>query len=75
MKIDGSQVTLVPQCLFNITSKVERLNTNNIDDVNDNNNNSDNKIEFRRTKRGKTNSDTLQLLLLITKAKITPFLG
>ena len=61
----GSLVTLVPQRLFNIT-RVEKVNTN-YKDVNDN------KAEFvgQTTATVKTNKTTLQLPLLITKAKIT----
>ena len=66
----GSPVTLIPKCLFNEITKVEKMN-NDYKDVNDN------KIEFigQTNATVKTNTSTLQLPLLITKAKITPLMG
>ena len=66
----GSPVTLIPQRLFTKITEVEELKTN-YKDVNDN------KIDFLgQTKaRVKTNSTTLKLPLLITKANITPLMG
>ena len=66
----GSPVTLIPKRLLNEITKVKKLN-NDYKDVNDN------KIEFigRTNATVKTNSTTLQLPLLITKANITPLMG
>ena len=65
----GSPVTLIPQRLFNKITEVEELKTN-YKDVNDN------KIDLGQTKAlVKTNSTTLQLPLLITKANNTPLMG
>ena len=66
----GSPVTLIPQRLFNEITKVEKMN-NDYKDVNDN------KIEFigQTNATVKTNTTTLQLPLLITKANITPLMG
>ena len=66
----GSPVTLIPHRLFNKTTKVEKKNT----DYKDVNNN---KIEtFGQTNvTVKTNTTSLQLPLLITKANITPLMG
>ena len=65
----GSPVTLIHQLLFNGISEVKMLNTN-YKNVNDNH------IELiGQTKAAvKTNNTTLQLPLLITKAKITPLM-
>ena len=65
----GSSVTLITQHLINDTLDVEKLNTK-YKDVNDNT------IEcFGQTKATvKTNNTTLKLLLLITKANITPLM-
>ena len=65
----GYPVTLIPQRLFNET-KVEKMN-NDYKDVNDN------KVEFigQTNATVKTNTTTLQLPLLITKANITPLMG
>ena len=62
----GSPVTLIP----NEITKVQKMN-NDYKDVNDN------KIEFIEQTNAtvKTNTTTLQLPLLITKANITPLLG
>ena len=69
-KDSGSPVTLIPQRLFNKITEVEELKTN-YRDVNDN------KIDFLGQTKAlvKTNSTTLQLPLLITKANITPLMG
>ena len=66
----GSPVTLIPQRLFNEITNVEKMN-NDYKDVNDN------KIEFigQTNATVKTNTTTLQLPLLITKANITPLMG
>ena len=66
----GSPVTLIPKCLFNKIAKVEKMN-NDFKDVNDN------KIEFigQTNATVKTNTTTLQLPLLKTKAKTTLFMG
>ena len=66
----GSPVTLIPQRLFNKITEVEELKAN-YKDVNDN------KIVFLGQTKAlvKTNSTTLQLPLLITKANITPLMG
>ena len=66
----GSPVTLIAQRLFNKITEVEQLKTN-YKDVNDN------KIDFLGQTKAlvKTNSTTLQLPLLITKANITPLMG
>ena len=66
----GSQVTLIPQRLFNKITEVDELKTK-YKDVNDNN------IDFLGQRKAlvKTNSTILQLPLLITKANITPLMG
>ena len=66
----GSSVTLIPKRLFNDITKVEKLN-NNYKDVNHN------KKEFigQTNAMVKTNTTTLQLPLLITKANLTPLMG
>ena len=66
----GSPVTIIPKRLFNEITKVEKLN-NGYKDVNDN------KIEFigQTNATVKTNTTTLQLPLLKTKANITPLMG
>ena len=63
-------MTLIPQRLFNKTTKVEKMNTD-YKDVNDN------KIEFVEQTNAtvKTNTTSLQLPLLIKKANITPLMG
>ena len=74
----GSPVTLIPQRLFNKITEVEELKTN-YKDVNDRSNYYfvNVKIDFlaQTTALVKTNSTTLQLPLLITKANITPLMG
>ena len=66
----GSPVTPIPQRLFNKTTKVEKMNTD-YKDVNDN------KIEFvgQTNAMVKTNTTSLQLPLLITKANKTQLMG
>ena len=66
----GSPVTLIPQHLFNEITKMEKMN-NNYKEVNDN------KIEFigQRNPTMKTNTTTLHLPLLNTRANITPLMG
>ena len=63
-------MTLIPQRLFNKTTKVEKINTD-YKDVNDN------KIEFvgQTNATMKTNTTAIKLPLLITKANITPLMG
>ena len=65
----GFPVTLILQRLFNKTTKVEKMNTD-YKDVNDN------KIDFvgQTNATVKTNTTSLKLPLLITKAIITPLL-
>ena len=66
----GSPVTLIPQRLFNKITEVEELKTN-YKDVNDN------RIDLLGQTKAlvKTNSTTLQLPPLITKANITLLMG
>ena len=66
----GSPVTLIPQRLFNKTTKVEKMNID-YKDVNANN------IVFvgQTNATVKTNTTSLQLPLLNTKANITPLMG
>ena len=66
----GSPVTIIPHRLFHEVTKVEKMNTH-YKDVNDN------KIEFigQLNATVKTNTTSLQLPLLITKANITPLVG
>ena len=66
----GSPVTLIPQRLFNEITKVVKMN-NDYKDLNDN------KVDFIEQTNAtvKTNTTTLQLPLLNTKANITPLMG
>ena len=66
----GLPVTLIPQRLFNKITEVEELKTN-YKEVNDN------KVDFMGQIKAtvKSNSVTLQLPLLITKANITLLMG
>ena len=68
--VSGSPVTLIPQRLFNKITEVEELKTN-YKDVNDN------RIDLLGQTKAlvKTNSTTLQLPPLITKANITLLMG
>ena len=70
-KIDsGSPVALIPECLFNDITTIELLKTT-YKDVNNK------KIEFTGQTNAmvKTNKETIELPLLITKAKTSPLMG
>ena len=66
----GSPVTLIPECLFNNITTIKPLKTT-YKDVNNQ------RIEFtgQRNALVKTNKETIELPLLITKAKTSPLMG
>ena len=66
----GSPVTLIPECLFNDINTIKPLKTT-YKDVNNQ------RIEFTRQTNAlvKTSKETIELPLLITKAKTSPLMG
>ena len=66
----GSPVTLIPECLFNDITTIKPLKTT-YKDVNNQ------RIEFTGQTNAllKTNKETIELPLLITKAKTSPLMG
>ena len=66
----GSPVTLIPECLFNDKTTIKPLKTT-YKDVNNQ------RIEFTGQTNAlvKTNKETIELPLLITKAKTSPLMG
>ena len=66
----GSPVTLIPECLFNNITTIKPFKTT-YEDVNNQ------RIEFTGQTNAlvKTNKETIELPLLITKAKTSPLMG
>ena len=66
----GSPVTLIPECLFSKITPIEPLKTTNKDKNNQ-------KIDFTGQTKAmvKTNKETMELPLLITKAQTAPVMG